>query len=146
MVFVGFFRTDASCEGVPLDETLERVDCCWVLSVDSGGMMEICGAGLGCLLSAISEVLPSSGTSFESVLGLLAGDSSLSFALFSGEHVLLPSDWVNGQGRTFAGVYVFNGAFFVGTAGDDVDMSSIESWDMAMAERKSSTCLRDREL
>lgn len=40
-------------------------------------------------------------------------------ALLSGEHVvvLLPRDWVNGQGKTFAGVYVFKGTFFIGRTG-----------------------------
>lgn len=30
--------------------------------------------------------------------------------------------------------------------GEDADISNTESWDMAMEARKSSTCLRDREL
>lgn len=35
VVFVGFFRTGTSCDGMSLDETLGTVDCCWLLSVDS---------------------------------------------------------------------------------------------------------------
>lgn len=53
---------------------------------------------------------------------------------------------MNGQGNTLAGVYVFKGAFFVGRAGEDGDISRTGSLDMAMEARKSSTCLRDREL
>lgn len=44
-------------------------------------------------------------------------------ALLSGEHVgvLLPTVWANGQGKTFAGVYVFKGTFLVGTAKDYIN-------------------------